>query len=107
MNALGPINSAIVLDCVDSKYRGRWSALQSISRFSWSGSAVLGGWLADAHSYRYTFFITGLIYAFSAALYTPLLFMVPMERPSGGARGGAGAGGAAGAGGEQAAGRGG
>jgi len=89
MNALGPINSAIILDCVDSKYRGRWSALQSISRFSWSGSAVLGGWIADAHSYRYTFFITGLIYAVSAVLYTPLLLMVPMERPSSGGAGAA------------------
>mmetsp|Transcript_40856 Transcript_40856/g.108006 ORF Transcript_40856/g.108006 Transcript_40856/m.108006 type:complete len:511 (-) Transcript_40856:72-1604(-) len=84
MNSLGPINSAIVLECVDSKYRGRWSALQSISRFSWSGSAVLGGWIADSHSYRYTFFITGLIYAVAAVLYVPLLLMVPKEQPASG-----------------------
>lgn len=81
-NALGPINSAIVLECVDPKLRGRWTALQSISRFSWSGSAVLGGWLADSHDYRYTFLITAFIYAASAVCYSPLLFIVPAQTSS-------------------------
>jgi len=83
MNAKGPIDQAIVMDCVDSKYRGRWSAIQSISRFSWSGSAILGGLLADSHDYRYTFFITAIVYTISAVLYTPLLFWVPEQaRPA-------------------------
>mmetsp|Transcript_133663 Transcript_133663/g.298152 ORF Transcript_133663/g.298152 Transcript_133663/m.298152 type:complete len:488 (-) Transcript_133663:28-1491(-) len=77
MNAKGPIDQAIVMDCVDTKFRGRWSALQSISRFSWSGSAILGGLLADSHDYRYTFLFTGFIYATSAVLYLPLVFLVP------------------------------
>jgi len=81
MNAKGPIDQAIVMDCVDSKYRGRWSAIQSISRFSWSGSAILGGLLADSHDYRYTFFITALVYTISAVLYIPLLFLVPEKPP--------------------------
>jgi len=79
MNAKGPIDQAIVMDCVDTKFRGRWSALQSISRFSWSGSAILGGLLADSHDYRYTFFITGVIYASSAVIYSPLIFLVPAK----------------------------
>lgn len=77
MNAKGPIDSGIVMDCVDSKYRGRWAALQSISRVSWAGSAALGGWLADSHDYRFTFFITGCIYATSALPYASLLCIVP------------------------------
>merc|ERR1712187_367776 len=81
-NALGPINSAIVLECVPPHLRGRWSAIQSISRFSWSGSAVLGGWLADSHDYRYTFLFTAFIYAAAAALYFPLVFIVPAQTPS-------------------------
>jgi hypothetical protein len=81
MNAMGPINQAIIMDCVDTKFRGRWSALQSISRFSWSGSAIFGGWLADSHDYRYTFLITGLIYAVAAVFYVPLLFLVPSATP--------------------------
>jgi len=79
MNAKGPIDQSIVMDCVASKYRGRWSAIQSISRFSWSGSAILGGLLADSHDYRYTFFITAIVYTISAVLYTPLLFLVPEQ----------------------------
>jgi len=81
MNAVGPINSAIVLDCVDPHLRGRWSAIQSISRFSWSGSAVLGGRIADKHDYRFTFFITGLIYATSTCMYASLLCLVPHQQP--------------------------
>lgn len=79
MNAKGPIDQAIVMSCVDTKFRGRWAALQSISRFSWSGSAILGGLLADSHDYRYTFLITGFIYLTSAVLYVPLVFMVPAD----------------------------
>lgn len=86
-NALGPINTAVIMDCVDRKFRGRWSAIQSVSRFTWSGSAVLGGWLADAHDYRYTFFITGIIYASSAVLYSPLLGVVPAKTLGSGASG--------------------
>jgi len=80
MNACSPINSAIIMDCVDSKYRGRWSAIQSLSRVTWSGSAILGGWLADSHDYRYTFLITAIIYSVAAVLYLPLLFLVPREQ---------------------------
>lgn len=77
MNAKGPIDSGIIMSCVDSKYRGRWAALQSLSRVSWAGSAALGGWLADSHDYRFAFLITGFIYSASACFYAPLLCIVP------------------------------
>merc|ERR1719491_1915977 len=77
MNAKGPIDSGIVMSCVDTKYRGRWSSLQTISRVSWAGSAALGGWLADSHDYRFTFLITGVLYSISGLLYTQLLWVIP------------------------------
>lgn len=79
MNAKGPIDSGIIMDCVDTKYRGRWASIQTISRASWAGSAFLGGWLADTHDYRYTFLITAIIYSISAVVYSSLLFIVPQD----------------------------
>lgn len=77
MNAISMINQGIVKECIHARHVSRWSALQSLSRFSWSGAAVFGGYLADLHGYRYTFFFTALMYTFSAALYAPLLLLVP------------------------------
>jgi hypothetical protein len=33
----------MLMDNVPSHERGRWSALESVNMFSWSGSAALGG----------------------------------------------------------------
>jgi len=79
MNAKGPIDGGIVMLCVDAKFRGRWSALQTVSRVSWAGSAALGGWLADSHDYRYTFLITGFLYLSSGFLYLPLMLVLPSD----------------------------
>merc|ERR1711920_193864 len=79
MNAKGPIDTGIVMDCVDTKYRGRWASLQTISRASWAGSAFMGGWLADTHDYRFTFLITACVYSTSALMYSSLLFIIPSD----------------------------
>ena len=68
------------MDCVHPSHRGRWSALNSLSRFTWSGSAFIGGIITDNHSYRYTFVVTAGIYIFSNCLYTPLVYIVPKQR---------------------------
>jgi len=84
MNARGPINRAIIMDLVTSEVRGRWNSFQSISTFTWSGSAALGGYLADlGGDYRLTFVVTAWIYTFSGLLSLSLFLIFPEEQPAG------------------------
>eukprot|EP00922_Rhytidocystis_sp_ex-Travisia-forbesii_P014576 GHVS01021788.1.p1 GENE.GHVS01021788.1~~GHVS01021788.1.p1 ORF type:complete len:417 (-),score=70.84 GHVS01021788.1:1009-2259(-) len=76
-NAVYPIDRSIIMDYVSSKNRGKWNAVESLTSMTWSGSAVVGGLLADTHDYRYTFLITAGIYTVSLAMYLPLLWLVP------------------------------
>jgi len=79
MNAKTPISSAVTMDLVTTDMRGRWAAMQSIAGFSWSGSAFIGGWVAQAHGYRASFAVTATVYAFAGLLIVPLLFIYPNE----------------------------
>ena len=78
-NSIYPIDRSIIMDFVPSDQRGRWSAIESISAMTWSGSAVIGGWLMDSHDYRYTFVITAWIYLVACMMRIPLLFLVPKK----------------------------
>jgi len=77
MNAKGPIARAVVMDLVPAHTRGRWNSIQSILSFSWSGSALLGGFLADATDYRLTFMVTAVIYTVAGLILCPLLWLYP------------------------------
>jgi len=62
MNANTPLLTATILDLVPKEHRGKWGSLASLRRVSWSGTALLGGFLSDAHDFRYAFFITASIH---------------------------------------------
>ena len=79
MNARQPIITAVTMDLVTTEMRGRWASIQSIGGFSWSGSAFVGGWIAASYGYRFSFFVTGLIYSASFLLYLPILWVMPKE----------------------------
>lgn len=76
-NSVYPIDRSIIMDFVPSDQRGRWNSIESISAMTWSGSAVIGGYLMDQHDYRYTFVITAWIYLVAVAMRVPLLWLVP------------------------------
>jgi MFS family permease len=78
-NSIYPIDRSIIMDFVPSDQRGRWNAIESISAMTWSGSAVVGGWLMDSHDYRYTFVITAWIYLIACLMRIPLIFLVPKK----------------------------
>ena len=84
---------------------GKFNAIESIGRVSWTGSAVIGGALIDAFSYvlpchmrcrwyapgyasrarggiryRVCFAVTGVIYAVALAALVPLIWLVPQEK---------------------------
>ena len=77
-NAVVPLDRSLVLDAVPAQERGRWAALESLGSASWSGSAFLGGMLADSRGgdHRFAFKITAAIYAIALLLRVPLLRLV-------------------------------
>jgi MFS family permease len=68
-----PIKKSLLMDFCARENRGFWNAVDSVTRFGWSGSAVLGGFLVDRYDYGATFLATGVM-LFAAASLWPLLF---------------------------------
>jgi MFS family permease len=58
INSCYPLLESILMDNVPSNQRARWKSLESIAAFGWTGSALAGGILSDAHSYQFTFSMT-------------------------------------------------
>jgi len=80
-NAVYPLNKSIMFDFTPSSQRGRWNAVETLSGSVWSGSAFIGGYMADHYSYATTFLLTAAVYAFACLIYSPLLFIVPRKTP--------------------------
>jgi hypothetical protein len=40
---------SILMDAVSKEERARWNALETVTAVGWSGSALLGGFLADKY----------------------------------------------------------
>ncbi len=78
-NAVAPLDKSILTDYTPSTQRGLWNALESFSSMTWSGSAFIGGILSDKQDYRITFKYTGFLYLTACLIYSPLLWLVPLE----------------------------
>ena len=61
MNCTSPLKKSILNEYVPSNARGRWNAFDSVTRFGWSGSAMLGGAIADSYGYGATFLATAAV----------------------------------------------
>ncbi|CAH0515248.1 unnamed protein product [Peronospora belbahrii] len=77
MRCSQPLRRSILMDYVPKNIRARWNALEGLSVFSWSGSAVLGGFLIDAYGYRICFIITSLVYCVGLGLE---MFLLPLTK---------------------------
>ncbi|TMW59190.1 hypothetical protein Poli38472_007335 [Pythium oligandrum] len=77
MRCSQPLRRSILMDHVPKEIRARWNALEGLSVFSWSGSAVLGGFLIDSYGYRMCFLITSLVYTVGLSLE---LFLLPLTK---------------------------
>mmetsp|Transcript_9203 Transcript_9203/g.14146 ORF Transcript_9203/g.14146 Transcript_9203/m.14146 type:complete len:538 (+) Transcript_9203:169-1782(+) len=73
MNSTTPLTKSLLMDVVPKENRAKWSAIESVSMFSWSGSAALGGILVGLKGILFNFSITAGI-QFIATL--PLLAIV-------------------------------
>jgi MFS family permease len=83
MNGVGGIKRSILMDCVPKKSRAAWNSFESITRFTWSGSAFLGGFLVEQYSFKFCFLVTAIIYTLSTAIFVLLLAAdIPAEKRS-------------------------
>jgi hypothetical protein len=67
------------MDFVPKERRAKWKALESIGSLGWSGSAVLGGWLADKYDYSTTFLITIGFQLIGACVHLTMINVVPKD----------------------------
>ncbi|KAF8277005.1 hypothetical protein TcBrA4_0124110 [Trypanosoma cruzi] len=58
MNSTLALSRALIMDFVSEKRRGMWSAVESIQTASWSGTALVGGYVADKLGYGAAFIVT-------------------------------------------------
>jgi MFS family permease len=79
MNCTAPLQKSILMDNCPKNVRGKWSAADSIVMFGWSGSAFIGGILADEYGYGHTFFFTAIIQFIGFLLLLMLLPLVKDE----------------------------
>lgn len=71
------LTKSILNEHVPVDQRARWNLFAVLSATGWSGTAFLGGVLADKIGYRRTFCITLGFHAASCACLLPLLWLVP------------------------------
>ena len=75
MNATSALTKSVLMDAVPKSERAKWSALESVNMFSWSGSAAIGGLLVGYKGIIFNFFVTGSV-QFLATLPLVLLFSI-------------------------------
>lgn len=77
MRCTEPLRRSLLMDFVPKKQRARWNSLEGLTRFSWAGSAVLGGFLVEAHGYRFCFLVTCAVYAAGVLLE---MLLIPITK---------------------------
>ena len=68
------------MNFVKKSDRGRWNSIDSITSMGWSGSAVIGGILADKYGYGFSFLVTAAIQTTAASFWWLLIPLVPASR---------------------------
>lgn len=78
MNSVTQLSGTLVMDTVSSESRGRWAGVVSLKVGVWSGTAFLGGLLADATGdYRVAFVATSVMHTVAALVLLPVVWLVP------------------------------
>ena len=72
-----PLKKSLLMDYVPKKRRGIWNAVDSVTRFGWSGSAILGGWIISNYGYGTSFLYTGILQFFAALFLFCLIPLIP------------------------------
>jgi predicted MFS family arabinose efflux permease len=72
VNAPGALTRSVLMDHVPKQERGKWSALESVNMFSWSGSAAIGGILVGMKGITFNFNFTACVQLLATI---PLMFL--------------------------------
>lgn len=83
LQARDPLLYALTMDIVPVEQRGRWAALNSLRTLSFSGSALIGGLLADSRGYEFSFQVTVVSLLCSTVLFFPAWFAMPRREGAG------------------------
>jgi MFS family permease len=78
MNSTSALTKSLLMDSVPTQERGRWTALESVNMFSWSGSAFLGGILVNVNGLLFNFSITAALQFLSTI---PIVFLMLNNKP--------------------------
>ena len=78
MNCTKALTSSQLYDCVKKSERGRFTFLESVNMFSWSGSAAVGGYLVGEIGIVGNFLVTGTM-QLAATMPLLALFGLPSE----------------------------
>jgi MFS family permease len=78
MNATSALTKSVLMDYVPKRERGKWSALESVNMFSWSGSAAVGGLLVGYKGILFNFCVTAAIQLIATF---PLIALFAREKP--------------------------
>jgi predicted MFS family arabinose efflux permease len=65
------------MDYAPKSQRGRWSSLDAVTSFGWSGSALLGGFVISRHGFSAVFYVTACMQLASLLTLCLLLPLVP------------------------------
>ena len=80
MNSTSALTKSVLMDAVPRDERAKWSSLESLNMFSWSGSAALGGFLVAYEGILFNFCVT----AFLQLLATiPVVILFPYDTADG------------------------
>lgn len=82
MNSCSGIRKSVLMDFVEKSNRGKWNAVDSFTRFGWSGSALIGGFIIDRYGYGCTFFLTAALQFVGYTILIPLIYIIRQEKES-------------------------
>lgn len=81
MNSTTPLTKSILMDSVPTHERGRWSALESVNMFSWSGSAAIGGILVSFDGLLFNFSVTATMQFLATIPVIALMMAIKVDGP--------------------------
>jgi len=73
INSCAALTKSVLMDAVPKNERAKWSSLESVNVFNWSGSAALGGILVSMDGIIFNFFATA---AFQLVATLPLAVLI-------------------------------
>jgi len=81
MNSTKPLTKSIIMDAVPKDQRGRWNCLESVNAATWSGSALIGGYLIDQYGFLGQFLTTSFMQFVALLPLLCIAHLVPPEKP--------------------------